>query len=155
MKDTSLRPKYPIASQFEVGNSQPPDIFPQQMDAPNDTVFEDFSGCLIVRVFGRAIIEDKDTVFRSMAVAIRTRSPKAVLVDMRGIAGKLTFMDRFQLGEAAGKHLAGLHLAVLALPEQADEKQIGVLVARNRGARIEALFTEEAAAMAWLKKWTA
>jgi len=124
------------------------------MDSPNDLVLENFSGCLIVRVFGRSILDDKDSGFRAIGAAVQARSPKAVLVDLRGISGPITFMDRYQLGEAAGKHLPGLHLAALALPDQADEKRIGVLVARNRGAWVEALFIEEAAALAWLEKWT-
>ncbi len=122
------------------------------MNSPTDLVFEDFSGCLIVRINGRSVIEDKEPVFRRIAETVQARSPKAVLVDMRGITGPITFMDRFKLGEYAGKYLAGFHLAALVRPDQADEKRIGVLVARNRGARVDALYTEEVDALAWLRK---
>lgn len=132
-----------------------PPLFGSAMNAPTDLIFEDFSGCLIVRINGRSIIDDKDTTFRAMAETAMARSPKAVLLDMRKIQGPISFMDRFQFGESAGKHLTGLHLAALALPEQADEKQIGVLVARNRGARVEALFTDETTALAWLERCAA
>ena len=125
------------------------------MTPSTDLSFEDFFGCLIVRANGRSIVESKDTTFRIIADEAKARLPKAVLIDMRNIPGPITFMDRFQLGEFAGKHLAGFHLAALAHQEQTDEKRIGVLVARNRGARVESIFTDEAVALAWLKKCAA
>src|SRR5690242_14679508 len=107
------------------------------MNSPPDLVFEDFSGSLIVRVGGRAMLDDKDATMRTIAEAIRARSPKAVLVDLRNLSGPLTFMDRYQIGAFAGKHLIGFHLSVLLHEEQTDKQRIGLLVARNRGARIE------------------
>lgn len=124
------------------------------MNAPPDLVFEDFSGCVIVRVSGRAMIDDNGVTMLTIAENIRARSPKAVLVDLRNLSGPLTFMDRYQLGAFAGKHLIGFHLSVLAHEEQTDEQRIGLLVARNRGARIEAMFTDEASALSWLEQYT-
>ena len=124
------------------------------MNTRPDLVFEDFSGCVIVRVSGRAMVDDKEATIRAIAGSLEARSPKAVLVDMRNIPGPLTFMDRYQLGELAGKLLTGFHLAVLAQEEQADPKRIGQVVAQNRGARLEAVFTKEESAMEWLKQYT-
>ena len=100
------------------------------------------------------MVDDKETTIRAIAETLQARSPKAVLVDMRNIPGSLTFMDRYQMGELAGKHLMGFHLAVLAQEEQADPKRIGQVVAQNRGARLEAVFTKEESAMKWLKQYT-
>jgi len=122
------------------------------MSAPTDLVFEDFFGCLVVRVNGRAMIDDKESTMLRIAETARTRSPVAVLVDLRNISGPLTFMDRYQMGAFAGKHLIGLHLGVLVHEEQMDKQRIGLLVARNRGARIETMFTDEESALAWLKQ---
>jgi len=124
------------------------------MNTRPDLVFEDFSGCVIVRVGGRAMVDDKEATIRAIAETLEARSPKAVLVDTRNIPGPLTFMDRYQMGELAGKLLMGFHLAVLAQEEQADPKRIGQVVAQNRGARLEAVFTKEESAMEWLKQYT-
>lgn len=124
------------------------------MNAPPDLVFEDFSGCLIVRISGRTLVDDKEATIRAIAKTVKARDPKAVLADMRNVPGPITFMDRYKIGELAGKHLIGFHLAVLAREEQTDQKRIGQLVAQNRGARLEAIFCDEALALAWLKQYT-
>ena len=88
----------------------------------------------------------------AIASVIAERPIKGALVDLREVPGPYTFMDRYQLGEVAGRHLAGTPIAVVMHEEQADPQRIGMLVARNRGANIE-VFTEESEARAWLQKY--
>jgi hypothetical protein len=110
------------------------------------------SDCLKIRAIGRYIIEEKDAATRAIAAVIADHPIRAVLLDLRDVPGPYTFMDRVQLGEAAGKHLAGTPIAVVLYEEQADPERIGKLVARNRGANVE-VFTDPAEAQAWVQKY--
>jgi hypothetical protein len=106
---------------------------------------------LVIRVHGRGIIEKMPETFQAMADAIRARPVRATLIDLRDISGPITFLDRYQLGEMAGRYLPRILLAALMHKDQADRKHIGQLVALNRGANVE-IFTDQAKADAWLKK---
>src|SRR5256885_265900 len=99
--------------------------------------FEKANDCLIIRVLSRDILEKKAATFQALADAIKTRSPRATLVDLRSVPGRITFMDRYQLGEHTGRYLSGLIVAALVKEEQADQDRIGQKVARNRGAIVE------------------
>ena len=116
--------------------------------------FEEKHGCLLIRVHGRDILEKKAATFQALAAAIKTRSPKATLVDLHAVPGRITFMDRYQIGELTGRHFSGVVLAALMTEAQADKERIGQKVARNRGAIVE-VFTDPAAAEAWLEKHAA
>ena len=114
--------------------------------------FEKANDCLIVRALTREILEKKAATFQALAAAIKARSPKATLVDLRAVPGPVTFMDRYQVGEQTGRFLSGLTVAALMREEQTDKERIGQKVAMNRGARVE-VFTDPTAAEAWLKKY--
>jgi len=105
--------------------------------------FEKANDCLIIRVLTRDILEKKAETFQALAAAIKTRSPKATLVDLRAVPGPVTFMDRYQVGEQTGRFLSGLTVAALMTEEQTDKDRIGQKVAMNRGARVE-VFTDPA-----------
>jgi hypothetical protein len=120
------------------------------MSAFEHIELEDREGGLIARLSGRAVLDDKDTTMQVIVNAVRTRKPRSVLVDLRGIPGPITFMDRFRMGELAGQYLSGCTLATLLDEQQHDPTRIGLLVARNRGADIE-FFTNEAEAYAWMR----
>lgn len=98
------------------------------------------------------MIDQKEASIKEIAEALNAQPVNAALVDMREVEGPYTFMDRYQLGELAGRYLAKIPLAVLALEIQTDKQRIGQLVAVNRGAKME-VFTDPDAAMAWLKKY--
>jgi len=121
------------------------------MSTPSGFNFEYLSGCLLVRATGRFMIDQKEAAIKEIAEALNAQSVNAALVDMREVEGPYTFMDRYQLGELAGRYLSKIPLAVLALENQTDKQRIGQLVAVNRGAKME-VFTDPDAAMAWLKK---
>ena len=82
------------------------------------------------------------------------RWPRSVLVDVRGVSGRIpTILDRFDLGV----HLAELHLehtpririALLGHEPMIHPDRFGEIVARNRGADARA-FTVESDALDWL-----
>jgi hypothetical protein len=83
---------------------------------------------------------------------VKERPIKALLVDLRGVEGALSFMDRYQIGEMTARHLANVPLGALCREEQLDRQRIAKLVAVNRGAHVE-VFIDEGAAYAWLKKY--
>lgn len=114
--------------------------------------FEYVSGCLIVRVSGRGMIEHKEASIQAIADAIKAQPVNAALVDMRRLVPPYTFMDRYQIGELTGRYLSETPIAALALETQTDPQRIGQLVALNRGAKLE-VFTDEAAAYSWLTKY--
>ena len=117
-----------------------------------DLLFVQESSCLKVRATTRFILEQKDAAALEIAAVIASGRIKAALLDLREIPGPYTFMDRVQLGEAAGRHLLGTPIAVVLLEAQADPDRIGMVVARNRGANVE-VFTDEAEAQAWVEKY--
>jgi len=122
------------------------------MSPPADLHFALEAGCLTVRATSRHILVNKEEAFLAIASAIQAQLVKAALVDLREVPGPITFTDRYQLGELAGRHLIGTPIATLVLEEQADPERIGRIVARNRGANVE-VFTDLADAQAWLKKY--
>ncbi|MEO6876778.1 MAG: hypothetical protein ABI222_18355 [Opitutaceae bacterium] len=123
------------------------------MSSPNvDFQFDPTTGCLRVRALTRSFLFEKETVFQSIIAAIQSHPVKALFADLREVPGLFTFTERYQLGELAGQHLRGTPIAVLAREEQLDPDRIGRMVAQNRGANLE-IFTEEAAAHAWLQKY--
>lgn len=87
-----------------------------------------------------------------MAAAVRKQPIKALLVDLRGVEGSYSFMDRYQIGEMTARHLADVPIGALCLEVQLDRQRIAKLVAVNRGADVE-VFIDETAAYAWLKKY--
>lgn len=123
------------------------------MDGSVQIPFQAKAGGLIVRFANRDPIEKKVAVFKSLAELIKRQKAKVALVDMRAIPGGSTFMDRYELGETAARFLPRISLAVLMREDQMDHGQIGLMVAANRGMRIE-LFTDPAAADRWFDQVT-
>lgn len=121
------------------------------MSASTPLHFEFKAGGLTVRASTRVFLERKEAMFQAIAAAITERQPKATLVDLWNVPGPITFLDRYELGELAGRYLPNILLAVLARPEHTDAQRIGQVVARNRGAHAEVL-TDPATSEAWLKQ---
>jgi len=118
---------------------------------PEEIQFERESGCLIVRFIGRGLVELKEATIKAVSDELKARPAKAVLADLRKVAGPFTFMDRYQMGELTGSLLAGVPIAVLAAEQQLDRQRIGRLVATNRGATLE-IFTDPVAAWDWFRR---
>lgn len=112
-------------------------------------VFE--AGALTIRLRNTDILYKMEPTIARIAELIETRRPGATLIDFRDVPAPSSFIERYQLGELAGRYLANRLIAVLLRLDQADRQQIGKVVALNRGALIE-VFTEAAPAEAWLQK---
>ncbi len=106
-------------------------------------------GCLTIRLRNGDILLKMEPTIRQIAGVIEAQRPKATLIDFRAVPPPTGFIERYQLGELAGRYLAGHHLAVLVRPDQADRQRIGKVVATNRGVLLE-VFLDQAAAEAWL-----
>lgn len=104
-------------------------------------------------MLNRDIMERKEATIETIAELIRSHQAKATLIDLRGVPGDVTFLDRYELGELTGRYLPQISIAALVLERQADHKHIGKIVARNRGAYLE-VFTDQASAEAWLDQAT-
>ena len=117
----------------------------------DDLHFDYKDGRLMVRATGRGMIEHKEESILAIAEAIDANPVKAALVDLRELVGPYTFMDRYQLGELAGRHLYKVPFAVIILEQQLDHQRIGQLVAVNRGAKM-LVFSDPVAAQEWLDK---
>jgi hypothetical protein len=104
---------------------------------------------LVITTQGREVINRMEFTVRAIGAAIRARPVRATLIDLRSVPGELSFMDRYQLGEMGGRYLAGLRIGVLTSEAWSDNRQIGKLVAMNRGVSVE-VFTDPVAALAWL-----
>ena len=111
-------------------------------------------GCLRIRLRNDDILRKMEPTIRLISDLIDAKRPKVTLIDFREIPVPTTFMDKYQLGELAGRYLPGRLVATLVRPDQADRNYIGKMVAINRGALIE-VFTDPAAAEVWLQQQTA
>jgi hypothetical protein len=120
------------------------------MDGSVQIPFEAKAGGLVVRFNNRDLVDRKPATFKAVADLIKAHQAKVVLVDMRGIPGEASFLDRYEMGEMSARHLPRVALAVLIRDDQADRGQIGIMVAANRGMRIE-IFTDAAAAEKWFE----
>lgn len=104
---------------------------------------------LKVRANGRYVLENMEAAFQAIARAAIDHPVKAALIDLRGITGQVTFMDRFKLGESAGRHLTMIPIAAVVREDHMDPGKIGKMVAVNRGAKVE-VFVDLGEARQWL-----
>lgn len=111
-------------------------------------------GCLRIHLHNADIFQKMDATVRAIAELIASTKARATLIDFRDVSAPTTFLERYELGEMAGRYLPGRLIAVLLRPDQADRNQIGKTVALNRGALVE-VFTESAPAEAWLQRYAA
>jgi hypothetical protein len=81
----------------------------------------------------------------------RTKNDK-VLIDTTRAEGKVSFVERFLLGEKTRVFaFHGIKVAFVDRPERIDPQKFGELVARNRGVDIR-IFSDLQAAKEWLLK---
>ena len=120
--------------------------------SPTQFLFDHESDCLKIQAIGRYFLEQKEAAAEAIAALIKSRPTRAALVDLRRVPGPFTFTDRVKWGEAAGRYLIGTPIAVVLDQVQADPDNIGMVVARNRGANVQ-VFTDEGAAQAWVQQY--
>lgn len=100
-----------------------------------------------VTTFERAVDMVAEAIVHARALGLVD-----MLVNTTGLTGfsPPTTFGRYALAVKWAESTAGvLRVAMVARPEIIDPQKIGVLMAQNRGANVDA-FTTEVAALAWL-----
>jgi hypothetical protein len=111
-----------------------------------EVTIDDDAGVLRIAALGAFALESTKRLFDRVALDARRREAKRVLLDFRGVVGRITTMERFELGEYAAARIT-TKIALIALPETVDH--FGETVAINRGAKGR-VFTDESEALSWL-----
>ena len=92
------------------------------MSEPVNLQLEYRDDCLVIWTHRRDILERMPATMQAIANAIRAKPVRATLLDVCAVPGNVTFLDRYQMGNMAGRHLPRVLLAVLMRAEQADPK---------------------------------
>lgn len=85
----------------------------------------------------------------AVATVCRDRKMKLVLLNATALEGRLSTMDRFEMGSQGAIFGKGLKVAGVLREEMVDPGKFGVIVARNRGLATE-VFSDRDKALAWL-----
>jgi hypothetical protein len=111
-----------------------------------EVTIDDDAGVLRIAARGAFALEPTKRLFDRVALDARRREAKRVLLDFRGVVGRITTMERFELGEYAAARIKA-KIALIGRPETVDH--FGETVAINRGAKGR-VFTDESEALSWL-----
>lgn len=107
-------------------------------------------GYLELRLEGDYAIGNLQAVFTSVSDAVSTGAASGILLDCRGVTGRVpTMSERYAISMAAVGLPHRLRIAMLPRPEAVDPDRFGETVAQNRGLRFR-VFTVEKEAVDWL-----
>jgi len=113
---------------------------------------EQMSGYLAARFIGTAMPGEASQRFELIAEHCKRTNNDKLLIDTTGFNAKVTLVDRFLLGERLGIFARyRIKVVFVSRPEQLDPRKFAVMVAQNRGVKVET-FTDLEAAEAWLLK---
>ena len=112
-----------------------------EIEAHANYVDARFLGTFELGLFKRQI----DTAVR----AVRERDLFLLLLDLTRLQATLSTLDRYDISSYGARAAAALKVSVLAPPELIDSQNFGIMVARNRGLKID-IFTDREKALAWL-----
>lgn len=105
-------------------------------------------GYLEALVSGPYSLDRFKSLMRTAAQATKEKKLKALLLDMRGLVGSPSTLDRHELGRSGVEHKVDFRVAALVTPEQSQDT-FASTVARNRGVNVRT-FTDRAKALEWL-----
>jgi hypothetical protein len=117
---------------------------------------EQMSGYLAARFVGVSVRGEGSGLFELIAERCKRTHNNKLLIDITRhdyeVDEKISLMDRFFLGERL-KIFAryGIKVAFFSTPEQRDPRRFAIVVAQNRGVKVET-FTDLQAAEEWLLK---
>lgn len=100
------------------------------------------------RVAGPASLKNYFDLVEDAARETLPRAETHVLVDLRGVIGRLKFTDQFFIGEIVGQKLRHLHKLASLVPTDPTSYNSETVAHRN-GVNLR-MFEEEAKALAWL-----
>jgi hypothetical protein len=113
---------------------------------------EQMYGYLAARFIGEGVRGETSQKFGLIAEHCKLTNNNKLLIDTTRYHINISFADRLLLGETLGIFARyGIKVAFVSRPEQLDPQKFGVLVAQNRGVKVEA-FTDFQAAEEWLLK---
>ena len=110
--------------------------------------FQQLPGYVRVVVSGPASVKNYFDLFQAAARSAQAEGTSHVLLDLRGVQGRLAFTDQFYIGEVVGEkfgHLVRVALVVASDPGSYNTQK----VANRKGANLQT-FDDEAQAIAWL-----
>jgi len=111
---------------------------------------EEMSGYLAARFVGEGRPDEAIQQFALIAEHCKSANCKRLLIDFTAVQGKISIVDRYNLGEKSRIFaLRNLKVATVVTEEQFDAERFGELVARNRGVNLR-IFTDPRAAEEWL-----
>jgi len=113
---------------------------------------EQMPGYLAARFTGTGAPGEASERFESIAEDCKRTNNDKLLIDTTGYDVAVPMINRFILGERLVVFARyRIKVAFVSRPEQLDPQKFAVLVAQNRGARVDA-FTDFQAAEEWLLK---
>ena len=113
---------------------------------------EQMPGYLAARFIGTAMPGEASQRFELIAEHCKRTNNYKLLIDTAGFDVKVTLVDKFLLGERLGIFARyRIKVVFVSRPEQLDLRKFAVMVAQNRGVKVEA-FTDYQAAEEWLLK---
>lgn len=101
-----------------------------------------------VAVSGPASLKNYFDLFELAGRSTRMQGTRRVLLDLRGVIGRLSFTDQFYIGEVVGDKFTHIERVAVLVTDDPDSYTTGK-VANRKGANLRT-FSEEDAAVAWL-----
>ena len=105
-------------------------------------------GYLEARVSGPFSLDRFKDQMLKVVVATKEKRLKCLLLDVRGLVGTPSTLDRHALGRSGAENKVDFRVAALVTPEQAQDN-FASTVARNRGVNVRT-FTDPRKARDWL-----
>jgi hypothetical protein len=105
-------------------------------------------GFLEARVSGPFSLDQFKQHMQTAAQETKQRRLKCLLLDVRGLVGTPSTMERHDLGRSGVENKVDFRVAALITPVQAQDN-FASTVARNRGVNVQT-FAERAKALEWL-----
>jgi hypothetical protein len=107
--------------------------------------------CLLVNAHGTMSLAWFLGLVRQIAQVVRDEPTKSVLVDVRGVVGSLSDVDRYDIGVAGASLGIRVPFAIVGMEPLIEPERLAEVVARNRGMNVRA-FTDYEAASTWLQQ---
>jgi hypothetical protein len=114
----------------------------------DDLEIHERNGFLEVRVTGPFTLDRFKSQMLTAVTATKEKRLKCLLLDVRGLVGTPSTMDRHALGRSGVENKVDFRVAALVTEEQAQDA-FASTVARNRGVNVQT-FTDRAKALEWL-----
>jgi hypothetical protein len=120
-----------------------------EREAATDLEFEDKEGFLETRFLGIFTVDRFNRKVDAVVQECRQRKHSRVLIDVTRLQGKLSTVDRFEIGAHGARVASHLRIAVYGPQGLVDPGKFAARVGQNRGLSADT-FTDRQAAVDWL-----